>query len=347
MCLWQPSLGSVENTQLCSMPKFPVSLKPSARTVEARDSVREIFNTRPALTLERGIGRFADDTEIWQKGPFRAGITPDLPAVSSWKELGARLLGRQPAAPQVLNDHQETNWSGLPNIDQQYHVQTLAAQTCTHKQMRQRMLDACNCSNLSSKPPADALLLLSGSHPLRQLPWADRWMTNSLQTLKLAHELRLAGDLPTDVSFWAVENPLIHSTDRLKQKIAAGAEVIVTQPPLLWDRFEAWMNKVQQQNLLGETKLIVGCPMISSAANMKFWLHLCQASNLPDAITAIKPFSDAAADGKLSLAGHCQEYNAALVHKVLQFPEVAGLHVMPLTKQARQQTLPLLKSLSL
>lgn len=56
--------------------------------------------------------------------------------------------------------------------------------------------------------------------------------------------------------------------------------------------------------------------MISSAANMKFWLYLCQASNLPDAITAIKPFSDAAADGKLSLAGHCQEYNAALVHKV-------------------------------
>ena len=44
-------------------------------------------------------------------------------------------------------------------------------------------------------------------------------MTNSLQTLKLAHELRLAGDLPTDVSFWAVENPLIHSTDRLKQKV--------------------------------------------------------------------------------------------------------------------------------
>ena len=56
--------------------------------------------------------------------------------------------------------------------------------------------------------------------------------------------------------------------------------------------------------------------MISSAANMKFWLYLCQASNLPDAITAIKPFSDAAADGKLSLAGHCQEYNAALMHKV-------------------------------
>lgn len=29
-------------------------------------------------------------------------------------------------------------------------------------------------------------------------------------------------------------------------QIDAGAEVIITQPPLLWDRFEAWMNRVQQ-----------------------------------------------------------------------------------------------------
>lgn len=29
-------------------------------------------------------------------------------------------------------------------------------------------------------------------------------------------------------------------------QIDAGAEVIITQPPLLWDQFEAWMNRVQQ-----------------------------------------------------------------------------------------------------
>ena len=29
-------------------------------------------------------------------------------------------------------------------------------------------------------------------------------------------------------------------------QIDAGAEVIVTQPPLLWDKFEAWINSVQQ-----------------------------------------------------------------------------------------------------
>ena len=29
-------------------------------------------------------------------------------------------------------------------------------------------------------------------------------------------------------------------------QIDAGAEVIITQPPLLWDRFETWINTVQQ-----------------------------------------------------------------------------------------------------
>ncbi len=29
-------------------------------------------------------------------------------------------------------------------------------------------------------------------------------------------------------------------------QIDAGAEVIVTQPPLLWNKFEAWINSVQQ-----------------------------------------------------------------------------------------------------
>ncbi len=102
-------------------------------------------------------------------------------------------------------------------------------------------------------------------------------------------------------------------------QIDAGAEVIVTQPPLLWDKFEAWINSVQsffRQRLLGKTRLIVGCPMVSSAANMKFWLYLCQASHLPEAASAVQPFTDAAAESKQCLAAYCQKYNADLVHRV-------------------------------
>ena len=51
-------------------------------------------------------------------------------------------------------------------------------------------------------------------------------MTSSLQTLKLAHELRLAGDVPAHVGFWAVENPLTNSTDRLRRKVQIATKIL-------------------------------------------------------------------------------------------------------------------------
>lgn len=32
-------------------------------------------------------------------------------------------------------------------------------------------------------------------------------------------------------------------------QVDAGAEVIVTQPPLFWDKFEAWINEIQRYAL--------------------------------------------------------------------------------------------------
>ena len=73
---------------------------------------------------------------------------------------------------------------------------------------------------------------------------------------------------------------------------------------------------VCRQQILGDTKLIIGCPMISSAGNMKFWLYLCQASSLAGSERAVAPFQQAAETGKESLAAYCQQYNADLVQKV-------------------------------
>ena len=47
-------------------------------------------------------------------------------------------------------------------------------QTYSHKQIRQRILNACSHNSSVNQRPADALLLLSGSHPLRNLPGTDR-----------------------------------------------------------------------------------------------------------------------------------------------------------------------------
>ncbi|KAL0031837.1 hypothetical protein WJX79_010535 [Trebouxia sp. C0005] len=251
------------HTRVSRLPVSSAKFTASAQPVKLQGSIHELFSHRPAVTLERSVGKtLGADIELWESGHFGAGIIPDLPVVSSWKELGAKLLGRQIAAPQVLNTQQKIVVNEPASQQRQWQVQTLAAQTYSQKQMRQRIIEACICPPGGGQQPADALLLLSGSHPLRQMPLSDRCFTNSIQTLKIASELRCAGDVPPHVALWAVENPLTNSTDGLKRKIDAGAEVIVTQPPLLWDKFEAWINSVQQQRLLDKTRLIVGCPMI-------------------------------------------------------------------------------------
>ena len=79
------------------------------------------------------------------------------------------------------------------------------------------------------------------------------------------------------MQFWAVENPLTNTCDKLQHKIEAGAEAIISQPPLLPDRFHQWWHSVLDRGLHKTAKLIVGVPIISSAANLAFWLRLTEA----------------------------------------------------------------------
>ena len=54
-----------------------------------------VFQHRPALTLERAVGEKAGlDNELWTQAPFVAGVVPDLPVISSWKKVGAKLMRR-------------------------------------------------------------------------------------------------------------------------------------------------------------------------------------------------------------------------------------------------------------
>jgi hypothetical protein len=60
-------------------------------------------------------------------------------------------------------------------------------------------------------------------------------------------------------------------------QIAAGAEVILTQPPLDWAAFESWMEDARRRQLHTAARLLVGFPLLSSAANVTFWAALCGA----------------------------------------------------------------------
>lgn len=52
--------------------------------------------------------------------------------------------------------------------------------------------------------------------------WACSWCADAFGMLRTAHGLRDSGLLPKHTGLWAVENPLINSPARLKQKVMPG-----------------------------------------------------------------------------------------------------------------------------
>ena len=44
-------------------------------------------------------------------------------------------------------------------------------------------------------------------------------MTDSIQMLRLAHQMRDVGDIPKETALWAVENPLTNDASRVGQKV--------------------------------------------------------------------------------------------------------------------------------
>jgi 5,10-methylenetetrahydrofolate reductase len=62
-------------------------------------------------------------------------------------------------------------------------------------------------------------------------------------------------------------------------QVAAGAQVILTQPPLDWPAFERWIEDARQRGLHEAARLLIGFPCLSSASNCGFWLALCGAGS--------------------------------------------------------------------
>jgi hypothetical protein len=69
-----------------------------------------------------------------------------------------------------------------------------------------------------------ALLLLSGSHPLRALWWLRRM--DAVAQIKLAAEMKQTGHLPDSVALWAVANPLAADQDAELERYACHKQSI-------------------------------------------------------------------------------------------------------------------------
>lgn len=87
--------GSTAQGQMSGVIKTCTSLNAGLQSSCTQQLARSILQHRPALTLERAVGENTGlDSELWAQAPFVAGVVPDLPVLSSWKQLGTRLLTR-------------------------------------------------------------------------------------------------------------------------------------------------------------------------------------------------------------------------------------------------------------
>ena len=81
---------------------------------------------------------------------------------------------------------------------------------------------------------------------------------------------------------WAVTNPMV-GADKLEKelekalrKVDAGANCLVTQPPLLWSRFESWLNLCERRGLFKtNVPILIGMTPIYDADSFTRWLKLC------------------------------------------------------------------------
>ncbi len=217
----------------------------------------------------------------------------------------------------------------------------MGAQLRPAQELRQLVASACG-----GPAPARALLMVSGSHPLRSLPLASGLLRHdSAWLLREAAAMRAAGDIGAATQLWAVANPVTEpSAARLERKVEAGAQVVLTQPPLDWPAFERWMGDAEARGLASAARLLVGVPMLTSAANAAFWLGLCGAYSNGAARQLVQEFrrQEAALPGD-QLDLWSLAWNEALVRRVLAVPGVAGLHVMPITAKGRRQAAQLLQ----
>lgn len=85
---------------------------------------------------------------------------------------------------------------------------------------------------------------------------------------------------PSDFSFilgvqlWATENPLVNSVDSFERKLDAGAEAIITQPPLLPDAFEKWyaLSRGSYVDIVRQEVMLVSIYFVDSGVRPDFCL---------------------------------------------------------------------------
>lgn len=285
---------------------------------------------RLGTALERlATGRFVITAEQAQASQARAyrrmvdrglvdAVTlPDLPLVGRFRDLLAR---RRPAA-RATREPLERRIAGALEKSAA-PVFTVSASLRTAGMVARRVAAARAGGSV-------ALLILSGGGLVRRLFGIVKlgWLLPQ-NSFRILREVRRAY---SDQPLWAVENPILPGpaarARRMQRKVAAGAQVILTQPPFLWGRFTRWLAEVER---LGVTApVICGVPIITSPLSLRTWLFLVGfTGSHPETDALLDRLREADARGEAAEEG--MRYTVELLQRLRATPGVAGVHLMPI-----------------
>ena len=290
----------------------------------------EDVRARLGTVFERlATGRFvitAEQTQAKQARAYRRMVAdglvdavtlPDLPLIGRFRDLLAR---RHTSAPGGRESLEQSIAGTLSKTA--VPVFTVSASLRTAGMVARRVAAA-------RRGGASALLVLSGGGLIRRLFGIVKlgWLLpqNSFRILRTIR--RAFSDQP----LWAVENPILPGAEararRMQRKVAAGAQVIFTQPPFLWGRFTRWLAEVERLDM--KVPIICGVPVITSLLSLRTWLFLVGFTGThPETDALIKRLREADSRGEAAEEGI--RYTIELVQRLRDTPGVAGVHMMPI-----------------
>lgn len=178
----------------------------------------------------------------------------------------------------------------------------------------------------------------SGNHP-RAKPVFD---LDSVQLIGLVRKLRdekkfdngelIVGAEPRLFIGAAVNpfaRPLESAVDRLKDKVAAGADFVQTQPVYDIDGFRKWIGLVRERGLHKEVRILAGITPVTSLAAARYMQTKVPNMDIPDAIIErlgkVRKREEAAEEG-INIA-------VETIEQLKQIEEVAGVHIMTLQRE--------------
>jgi hypothetical protein len=208
-------------------------------------SSRTVLSGPPSFSLEASVGAANPlDLELLSTGAFGAEVHPHLPIATTWHGLYKQLISKfqGSARQQAVEAAAKAKAAGATvaaaatvagletmadsaaaadamvasaHAKPVLHVMTVGAQLNSWQDISDEICTAAGVTSSGKaipagthNPHADAVLLVSGSHPMRQIPLMQKMLPGSVKMLRHASILKQQGVLPSRLALWAVANPI-------------------------------------------------------------------------------------------------------------------------------------------